>query len=126
MDCYILVSLLFVIGTLVEFACVVFVKQNSDLFKTSKAIHEEYFNKQASMVKECPNISNTTSNVECYGKNNNALTETEKLKIFEEKSGKPLILKFKALPVTTKIDFVTFLIFNFVFVTFNFVYFLCF
>ena len=126
MDCYVLVSLLFVIGTLVEFACVVFVKQNLDLFKTSNQIHEKYSNKPASMVKECPNPFDKMSKVECHGKNDNSLTEKEEMRHLEDRSGKSLILTFKALPITTKIDFATFLIFNFVFVTFNLVYFLCF
>ena len=117
--------MLFVIGTLVEFACVVFVKQNSDLFNTTNEIHEEYSNKPASMVMECPSVLNTMSKIDCHGKNDIALTEPEVLRNLKEKSRKSLILKFKALPITTKIDFVTFLIFNFVFVTFNLVYFLC-
>ena len=125
MDSYILVSLLFVIGTLVEFACVVFVKQNLDLFKTSNLIHEEYSKKPASMVKECSNILDNMRKVECHGKNDNSLTEKEEMRHLEERSGKTLALRFKALPITTKIDFVTFLIFNFVFVIFNLVYFLC-
>ena len=125
MDTYILVSLLFVIGTLVEFSCVVFVKHNLDLFKTSNLIHEEYSNKPANMVKECPNILDNMSNVECHGKSNISLTEKEEIRNLEERSGKSLALRFRALPITTKIDFITFLIFNFVFVTFNLVYFLC-
>ena len=92
MDSYILVSLLFVIGTLVEFACVVFVKQNSDMFKTSKEIHEEYPNTPLGMVKEYPNVLNTMSKIDCHGKNNNALMEPEVLKNLEEKSRKSLIL----------------------------------
>ena len=52
LDCYILVSLLCVIGTLVEFALVLLVRQSSELFKSSKRQHENDITMHANMVQE--------------------------------------------------------------------------
>ena len=126
LDCYILVSLLCVIGTLVEFALVLLVRQSSELFKSSKRQHENDITKHANMVKEYPNTLEASNKVECFIKNNEASTEAEKGRNHDDEFLKSSSSSFEILPVTTKIDFIAFFISNFIFITFNVVYFLWF
>ena len=126
LDCYILVSLLFVIGSLVEFALVLLVRQSSELFKSSKRQHENDITMHANMVKEYSNTLEASNKVGCFTKKNEASAETERGRNHHDKFQNSFTTSFRILPVTTKIDFIAFFISNFIFITFNVVYFLWF
>ena len=114
------------IGTLVEFALVLLVRQSSEFFKSSKRQHENDITKHANMVKEYLNTLEASNKVECFIKNNEASTEAEKGRNHDDEFLKSSSSSFEILPVTTKIDFIAFFISNFIFITFNVVYFLWF
>ena len=126
LDCYILVSLLFVIGTLVEFALVLLVRQSLEMLKSSKRQHGKGVTNHEYMVKECPNTLELSNKIGCSAKNNAASEDTVEGRNLDNEFQSSFTFYFQILPVTTKIDCIAFFISNFIFITFNIIYFLWF
>jgi hypothetical protein len=121
LDYFLLISLLFIIGTTVEFAIVLVVKQKFELFNTSKTALRKaatapnslnYRHGSSASLCRVEPMDNLERETQVY--NANALGETNK--------GNKLVRLCLELPLTKRIDFVAFLIFNIFYFVFNCVY----
>jgi hypothetical protein len=118
LDYYLLISLLFIIGTTVEFAFVLVVKQKLELFNKSKtplpkaAIAPNSLNYGHGIsVNLCRVEPMENLQHEAQVSNANAPGATNK--------GNKLLRLFMELPLTKRIDFVAFFIFNISYFAFN-------
>ena len=121
---YLVISLFFVFGTVVEFALVLIVKQKlewdgyfsggaNDGWKLERSPQENNF--------RCPNNVVNIDAIEEVVNDTNTTNERE----MQQRRLRVQQLRFsKTLPLTTKIDFLAFLIFNFGYFIFNCIYFI--
>ena len=109
-----------------EFALILIVKQSSAIIKTPKLHLGDDDMNDDNMIKECGNVSNSEDKFRCLRKNNIISIRVGNGADQDKANKKSVISTFQALPITTRIDFVAFVLANFIFIIFNIVYFVWF
>ena len=115
MGTYILASLLFVFAAMAEFALVIFIKQNSDWRKDGRIGME--LEKEIE-ITEKPSI-NVVAPVDGLG---SSMKDTEYVVPKARHSSMTTLELICNLPITSKIDYSAFIVFNFIYLILNCIY----
>ena len=121
---YLLISLFFVFGTVLEFILVLVTKQMVDWVKTQKTIDVAQHQFSLNSAKIHDELQNSQCNVELI----ETISHTSGIdSSLDQSKLRPMATYpefFKTLSITSKIDYVSFFVFSVLYMSFNFAYFI--
>ena len=117
---YILVTLLFVFGTIIEFAFVLIIEQNRIRSINEKKMNEKENKLEAQMAENRVRCRTITKSIRQVQDHVEFTPETEQRNTVQHLENNSFN---QSMPLTTKIDYAAFIIFVVLYITFNIIYF---
>ena len=121
LSCYLLISLLFVFGTVFEFILVLIIKQVVEWAAINKRSHTVQYGLKTNVLKERQTWKKNQCNVEILEEI--STTSGNTLSTSNSRPDATNFKFFKNLSIASKIDYVTFVVFISFFFMFNCIYF---
>ena len=120
LEAYILVALLFVFGTIIEFAFVLIIEQNRIRSINEKKMNEKENEFEAQMAENRVRCRTNTKSIRQVQDHVEFTREAEQRNDIQHLKNNSF---YQSMPLTTKIDYAAFIIFVMLYLTFNIIYF---